>query len=161
MKKIYTIRHAKTERHNTHDDHERQLTKEGQQDSRKLSHYIQANPITPDYIICSDATRTKQTLQPVKQALSADIPIQFSSRLYLASGNELLRFIHEIPEQYHTILLVGHNPGISELLQRLPNDRAEISIFPTSGLALYHYEHATHWQQIEPYKAEFSLLFMP
>ena len=111
---LHLLRHAKTNQVSpTGKDFDRELLPRAFEQITELKQYFAARPISPKYILCSTAKRTRQTLAEL-QALWPNAQILFIDELYLASKQEILSVICALdtPEE---ILVVGHNEGLSEL----------------------------------------------
>lgn len=111
---LHLLRHAKTNQSSpTGKDFDRELLPRALEQITELKQYFATRPITPKYILCSTAKRTRQTLAELK-ALWPNAQMLFRDELYLASKQEILSVICALntPEE---ILVVGHNEGLSEL----------------------------------------------
>ena len=103
---------------------------------------MQREGYLPDLVLCSTATRTRQTLDAVLSAMEAEPAIEFQEELYLADPGEMLDHIRSVPDTVEAVLLVGHNPGTGMLAAALAGDGAPERIhlmrakFPTAGLAI-------------------------
>src|SRR3546814_8779598 len=78
-----------------------------------------------DQVTASPAARVKETLESVETGYGAPLDPHFDRRIYLASAETLLDVIHDTPDNADTLLLVGHNPGLEELVLLLVPDREE------------------------------------
>lgn len=111
---LHLLRHAKTNQVSpTGKDFDRELLPRAFEQITELKQYLTVQAISPKYILCSMAKRTRQTLAEL-QALWPNAQILFKEELYLASKQEILSVICALdtPEE---ILVVGHNEGLSEL----------------------------------------------
>jgi len=95
-----------------------------------------------DYILCSSAARTRQTLESTG-LVTPTVLIDFTSAIYQAHPEELLELVTAAPPADRTLLLVGHAPGVPGLAEKLagPGSNTEAlqnleSKFPTSALAV-------------------------
>jgi len=139
MQKIITIlRHAKAETASAHqDDHERGLTARGMENAGAMGKYMVAQGIAPDRILSSTARRCRETAAVALGGRN----IEYTDKLYLASANETLRLIEQTPETVHSLMLIGHNPGLHQLCLHLAvaGDHALLdglaAAFPTCALA--------------------------
>ena len=116
---LLLLRHAKSDWSTGEPDHERPLSKRGQHDARRMGEWFARNAMPPTLVICSTARRARQTLELFNQ--TADIPgsiIHSSPRLYHAGLQPLLALIGEHRQQ-SSLMLVGHNPGLDQLLVHL------------------------------------------
>nr|WP_242011715.1 histidine phosphatase family protein [Acetobacter oeni] len=98
----------------------RPLTDEGHRLARHRGETMRRTGIVPDLVLCSPALRTRQTyagLLPFGQNARPEIRIE--PTLYLAAPDELLARLRVTPDSVHTVLLVGHNPGLPALARYL------------------------------------------
>ena len=115
---------------------------------------MRAKDLAPDCILCSDATRTLETLECIARSLPDDPPRTFDKKLYLAESATLLQSLRKLDDTYQRILLVGHNPGCQDLARSLVKDRnAELAItmrhkFPTAGLAVLDFD-INQWSDLQ------------
>ena len=118
---LLILRHAKSDRDDdAADDFARPLSARGRRDAPRMGRWLRAHGLRPDLVLSSPALRTRQTTVAVLEAL--DLPgdrLRFDDRLYLADVETLLAVIAECPARTGMLLLVGHNPGLEELLERL------------------------------------------
>ncbi len=111
--RLILMRHAKSDWSMDGEDHDRPLNPRGEASARILGDWLRAEGYLPDEVLCSTSCRTRQTLTLLK--LTA--PIRFEKNLYHASPDTLLKMLRTARGQ--TVLLVGHNPGISSLASGL------------------------------------------
>jgi len=129
-------------------------------------HIVQHAP-RPDLILCSTATRARQTLAPLVRRLVAPAPpIALEKALYLAAEHELMARLRLVPDVAATVLLVGHNDGIWQLAEALA-DRGQADLlaalgekFPTGALATLA-ATAKHWQDLAAGSAELLAFTRP
>lgn len=133
--RLSLLRHGLAEANSPEDDQSRELTAKGFDQARAAAQRLVAisEPL-PDKIIYSPAKRTQQTAE----TLIRNLPLPPSrhvieSRLYLADTLTLWTLIQEHAASAEHLLLVGHNPGLSELAQSL-GVRLPIGELPTGGL---------------------------
>jgi len=86
-----------------------------------------------DLAVVSPATRARSTWDLAAAELAALPPTRIDDRVYAASDDELLAVLRELPDHVKTVVLVGHNPGIEDLVSRLTGGWAPM---PTSALAV-------------------------
>ncbi len=125
MKQIILIRHAVAHDHAEQGgDFARSLKDKGVTDAQKIGAFLQANDYLPDYILSSPAERTKQTATEIHAVLLKDkndhpeiIPeIIYDKNLYLCGAEAYIEAARHVPGDIHSLMLVGHNPDISEFL---------------------------------------------
>jgi phosphohistidine phosphatase len=141
---ILLLRHAKSAwGHPGLDDHDRPLNQRGERAAEAMADHIVRNASRPDLILCSTASRTRQTLAPLLHRLASPAPpISLEKGLYLASEETLLERLRALPEHARTVLLIGHNEGIGELAITMATSGALADLgalhekFPTGALAI-------------------------
>lgn len=115
MKHVILLRHAKSiPLSNDGDDYQRTLNDKGRTDAPKVALAFSYLKIKPDIIICSSATRTRETLALFLPLLPKNSRIVYEDNLYHAPASAILDIIHQY-NQYDNIMIVGHNFGISQL----------------------------------------------
>jgi phosphohistidine phosphatase len=107
-------------------DGERPLTARGRRDATALGAALTEDPplgITgvpaPQRAVCSSAVRTRQTARLVVEAMGGRVPIESLRALYAADVDTLLGHVREIDDGAQSALLIGHNPGVLELVYEL------------------------------------------
>ncbi len=144
MKTLILVRHAKTEPQSFFKpDFDRNLIDKGKSDIVKVALKLSQLNIKPDVILCSSANRTKQTLELLLKTLDVKTEVVETEKLYHASASEILDVLNNY-NQYSSIMVIGHNFGISILANLLSNTGAEE--MPTSGIHILEFENT-----IEPY----------
>jgi phosphohistidine phosphatase len=118
VKKLTLIRHAKSSwNHPDLSDFERPLNPRGRGDLPGLTTRLKQSIPTPDLLIFSGAQRTLETSRPLAEAWQLDSARYLERReAYEASLNSLLMLLQEQPDHCEHLVLVGHNPGMTELL---------------------------------------------
>jgi len=143
VKTVLLLRHAKSAWDAAGPaDHERPLNRRGERAAEAMADHIAKKSPRPDLILCSTATRSRQTLAPLVHRLTAPAPpILLEKGLYLASEGVLLARLQDVPNQAGTVLLIGHNDGIWQTAEVLAGrGRAGLLAalhdkFPTGALA--------------------------
>jgi phosphohistidine phosphatase SixA len=121
VRNIFIARHAKAEFNEEKDDCDRSLTAKGIGDCMDLANSIKSN-IIPQLVICSNAKRSHDTALNIISHLNSDIKLQIIDNLYLASMDDIISLIESIDNQYTDVLIVGHNPAISQLVNACANN---------------------------------------
>lgn len=134
MKTLTLLRHAKSSWKN-HDlaDHQRPLNRRGEKDAPAMAARISGAGIRPSLILSSPALRAWTTAKIVAREIS--YPIEFLQReedLYLADVESLLAFLERQDSKFNSIMLVGHNPGLTDLANFLLPDVTDN--LPTCGV---------------------------
>jgi len=133
MKTLLILRHAKSSRDDASlPDHDRPLSKRGLRDAPRIGHLLCEEGLVPDLILASTAVRALQTATFVAQASRYDRELRTLPELYLAEAAVYLGVVRGLDESHGRILLVGHNPGIEELVLALTGRPEHM---PTAALA--------------------------
>jgi phosphohistidine phosphatase len=120
MKTLYLLRHAKSSwKDETLLDIERPLNGRGRRASHIIGNFLKREKIIPDLVLSSSAVRARQTTDIVITAAKLITDLRFDERIYEADPGRLLEVIKQIEKSKKTVLLVGHNPGLEELLKLL------------------------------------------
>lgn len=130
--RLYLLRHGKSEDHDPAGDHGRRLAPRGEKQSRRIGELLSDLSREPDLVLCSSATRARMTAEAALQAGEWSCTIEFLDELYLAESGTVLREITERGGEVQTLLVCGHEPGLSALASRLLG-RAPLDM-PTGGL---------------------------
>jgi phosphohistidine phosphatase len=143
VKVILLLRHAKSAWGAVGlPDHDRPLSQRGKRAAEAMADHLLAKAPVPDLILCSTATRTRQTLAPLIERLPPPAsPIALENGLYLASEDTLLNRLQDLPESVSTVLMIGHNDGMWHLAEMLAGHGKGTLLaalrekFPTGALA--------------------------
>ena len=119
---------------------------------------------TPDYVISSPAKRALQTAEIACKAMGIKKKNIYRQRhIYLATAEELLHVLADCPQQAQRVMLVGHNPGMEDLLYLLVNGNITIpddgKIMPTATLAVL--QMPDDWQKLDSGTANLEFLVRP
>ena len=147
MKTLMLLRHAKSSWDDeTLEDRERPLNKRGKKTAPLMGHLIRDQELVPELIASSMALRAKDTAEAAAKACGYSGAIAFTDALYLATAGEILRYAQEhTAETLSRILLVGHNPGMEDLVNVLSGRREP---FPTAALAVFRLG-IEKWRELE------------
>ncbi len=144
MKKLILIRHAAAEEYLEETvDFDRNLTVPGKKEAAKMAAFLLSKGSNPQVIISSPALRAITTANVFTASLSLDNP-KVQPSIYEADVNALLQVIYQINAQIEVAALVGHNPGVSNLLYFLTG---EIITMATSSWVEIALEAAT-WTEV-------------
>jgi phosphohistidine phosphatase len=146
MKTLLILRHAKSSWKDDHlPDHDRPLNKRGKQDAPRMGKLLQEKGLVPDLIISSTAKRAQKTAQLVAEESGYDGEIQFDRDLYAFEAAAYLEKLAQIGDQVQIVLLVGHNPGLEELLEQFTGEYLRM---PTAALAQVNLS-VSSWSDID------------
>lgn len=143
MKKLLLIRHAKATHESGYIDFDRPLKQSGMQDAVLMATLLKGQLQIPQIIITSPALRTKTTADIFANQFKLSAPGE-DKRIYEASENTWVKVINNLPNEYDFIGIVGHNPGISQILYYLTSQLKEM---PTCAVAVITFENDS-WQSI-------------
>lgn len=153
MKRLLILRHAKSSWAEPGlNDRERPLNKRGRRAAPRMGKRMARKGYRPEGIVCSPALRSRETLELVLPHLGARIPVRMEPRLYLATARQLLAVLHELPESWDSTLVIGHNPGLEELVRLLRDPGTSPceapAKFPTAALAVFDVP-VTGWNRVD------------
>lgn len=132
MKTLLLMRHGKSSwKDESLEDYERPLKKRGKKDSKKMAKVLIENDLIPDLILSSSATRARETVEIVAEALEFQNRIVFYDELYMGEPRDIIHALNHLTDDYNTVMIVGHNPGLEAYLQIVDG---EIEALPTAGL---------------------------
>lgn len=164
MLRLWLLRHAKSAWDDPElDDFARPLSPRGKKACRALARHMAERGLQPDLVLCSPATRTKQTWERLEKRLSFNRPpkvpgeplARFEPSLYLAESPVLLSLVRAAPTAIRELMLIGHNPGLEDFASSLTGSSAGDALdrlkdkYPTGGLAELTFT-AKSWAQVQP-----------
>ncbi|HZW76727.1 MAG TPA: histidine phosphatase family protein [Flavobacteriaceae bacterium] len=139
MKILYLLRHAKASWDENVDDHGRKLKKRGKNDAVLVAEEVVKKLSPPEKIISSDAERARATAEVFKSMWEIkDADFIMEPRLYDFQGGEVLKFLKEVDDHVHSLMLVGHNYAFTAIANRLGNER--IDEIPTCGFVMLRFD---------------------
>jgi phosphohistidine phosphatase len=142
VRTLLLFRHAKAKPAKPQrDDIDRPLSPTGREATKQIGHWIQEYGIPIDWVICSPASRTRETLSIARYFFDIQQEhIVIDEQLYLASLDRLLTLLAKAPKEPRNLMLVGHNPGMEDLLTYLCGEdlprTARGKLMPTATLAV-------------------------
>jgi phosphohistidine phosphatase len=166
MKHLILMRHASAGP--GEDDRARPLSPEGLSEAQRMGPALEklsARGFRPERALVSPSRRTRETLAGVRAAL-ASLAAEEDETLYLASPGRLLARLQQLPDATSQVLLVGHNPGLAELLDWLVG-RAEADVLLRAARGLAPAACAAlripteRWRELEPACAELVAFLRP
>ena len=147
MKRVLLLRHGKSKRGPEYDtDFERPLAGRGKRDSVKLGEHLVQQDLVPDLIYSSPAQRARQTAERCAEAAGYGGEIWFHDALYMGGVDAYLGLLAATDDTVITVLFVGHNPDMAEMVETLSRRWARM---PTAALARIEFE-VEHWGDIVP-----------
>jgi len=119
--------------------------------------------LRPQLVVCSSAVRARETLTRMLPSLGEpDVWIEVT--LYAASAETLLARVRSLPDEVDDAMLVGHNPGLMDLVMLLAGpgpqrDRASVNV-PTGALVVLE-TGVTHWSSVSAGTASLTTFVVP
>jgi phosphohistidine phosphatase len=155
VKRVTLLRHAKAHLPNfARDDKDRPLSPRGERDAPMMGMRLSAIRARPSLILTSPAKRATATARLVADTLRYPLEfLQHEPALYMASPPEILAVLGEQDDKFSDILLVGHNPGLTDLANQLLPD-LHLDNIPTAGLVVVELD-AEHWSDLAHASARF------
>jgi len=149
MKRLLLLRHAKAvPATDPLADSARSLADRGERDARHIGERLREQRLYPKLIVASPAARALQTAQLVAAAVDyAPEAIALENRLYLAQPAAIVDIVAAQSAGVETLLVVGHNPGLSELVLELLPD-FDVEDLPTAAIVGLDYANANAWSQV-------------
>lgn len=143
MRRLILFRHAKSDwSGGAIDDHDRPLAPRGRRVAGPMGAWLAGRGFRPDLVICSTALRARSTWDLAKAAFAPTPKTERSREIYESSAASLLDAVRRTPDGVQTLMLVGHNPGLEDLIDLLaaggdPEARRALSVkFPTAAIAV-------------------------
>ncbi len=145
------MRHAKSSWKNKDlEDYQRPLNKRGKRDASFMGKVLKKRGVFFDIIISSSAKRAYQSAKRVAKEIEYDKKILKDKKLYLISFEEFLDYIKNLDDKYTSVLIIGHNPGISKLFSYLTGKESKM---PTAAIGALEFK-GDSWRDIEEREIE-------
>jgi phosphohistidine phosphatase len=166
MRRLFLIRHAKTEPHIGRDDYQRRLTDRGRADARRVAAALAARKMLPEVLVHSGAARAKETAEIFAGEWKRKVDLREEPGLYDANLASLLALTRALPNDRQRVGLVGHNPGFAELATALtgsgsePEMRRLAAKYPTGAVAAVDFS-VRRWEDVERNSGTLALYLTP
>ena len=167
MKTLCLLRHAHSDPAASHDidDHDRVLSVRGLLEAENVGAFMKEQGILPDALFCSSSMRTRETariaLAELYKGGMDSIAGRFDRDLYLAPPDIIVDEIREADDRFSKLIIVGHNPGLEDLAEKLARNGGEvIGKFPPSALAVFDCD-IDKWRDFSGKKTVLKTVFMP
>ncbi|HPT50019.1 MAG TPA: histidine phosphatase family protein [Accumulibacter sp.] len=150
-KTLLILRHGKSDWTTGQEDFSRPLVARGQLGSQKIGAWIKSQKLQPDYVLSSPAARARGTTEVACQAMGLPLKkVCWDQRIYAAPVDALLASLADCPKNARCVMLVGHNPGLEELVHYLSQDPIDIpedgKMLPTAALARLEFD--AEWSKL-------------
>lgn len=147
---LVILRHAKAEQPDGKADVDRSLTDRGRADAGAAGEWLAANGYVPDVVLSSPARRTRETWHGVAGALPSAPDVRYERELYHGGVEEALALVTAVGDEAGTVLVIGHNPTLSQLSALLDQSTPGADL-RTAGLAVHTFDGP--WQRCGPRRA--------
>lgn len=139
MKNLILMRHVEAQPDDARiADRERVVSGRGLKQLDDLCQHIDKKMEGLQLVLCSNARRTRQTLEGIKKMLPSHVKIMFEDNLYQASEGYLLERIRRIDDSVSTAMVIAHNPGLQRFLsQTTMQDGKTAPVFSTGSVAFF------------------------
>ena len=146
MKTLLILRHGKSSwKHPGLADHDRPLNGRGRHDAPRVGRLLREEGLVPDRIVSSTAIRARATADLVADHAGCSRRAKKNRELYLASGPDILRVLRNVGGRASRLLVVGHNPGLEELVAGLTGCAV---MLPTAALVEVRLE-VDEWSKLD------------
>ncbi|MGH6666031.1 MAG: SixA phosphatase family protein [Pseudolabrys sp.] len=157
MRRLLLLRHAKAERAEPgQHDRARGLIERGRKDAARIGAYMAGHGLIPDRVVLSPSARTQETWKNAAAAFKPAPAAMSAERLYNATPHDIVGVIKDAPAAAHTVMLIGHNPGLHEAALLLiasgdidARERLREKL-PTSGLVIIDFAF-DDWSKVHPH----------
>jgi phosphohistidine phosphatase len=163
-RELLLLRHGKSDWSTGVDDYHRPLKDRGKRGAQRIGVWLAQQNAVPDLIVTSPAERALVTAQKLCKAMGfGDAGIQRDRRIYAAGIDELLAVLSDCPQDAGRVMLVGHNPGLEELLVWLARETVPVTddgkLLPTATLA--RLQMPADWQALKAGCARLDSITLP
>jgi phosphohistidine phosphatase len=167
MRRLLLLRHAKAERSDPGSkDISRVLIERGRKDAAKIGAYMAGHALIPDRVVLSPSARTRETWKYAATAFKPAPAAASAERLYDATPHDIIGIIRDSPVSAHTLMLIGHNPGLHEAALMLiasgdidTRERLREGL-PTSGLVIVDFAF-DDWSKVHPHSGRLERFVSP
>jgi phosphohistidine phosphatase len=167
MRRLILFRHAKAESSEPGaQDRARALVERGRKDAAKIGAYMAGHAFVPDRVVLSPASRTQETWKAASTAFRPVPAAMTVEQLYDATPHGIFAAIKDTPASAHTLLVVGHNPGLHEVAAMLiasgdidTRERLREKL-PTSGLVIIDFAF-DDWSKLHPQSGRLERFVSP
>lgn len=155
-RRLILLRHAKSAWPDDVPDHDRPLAPRGRRDAPAAGRWLRTSELVPDRVMCSTATRARETWRLAEEQIGAHPQTVFEDRAYGASVADLLDLARRTPAAVRTLLIVGHDPAMRGLTLELADDPsrdaeaealARVRVkYPTAAIAVLSF--SGNWPEV-------------
>ena len=164
-RELLILRHAKSDWNSGNSsDFKRPLAKRGKKDAPRIGEWLYREGLVPDLVVSSPAERARQTAEKVCKSMDYKKKrIRWDEQIYAGNLTSLLGVLGRCPSEARIVLLVGHNPGLEDLVLYLAGDDVEEpadgKLLPTATLV--RLETGDDWSKLDPGSAQLITITRP
>ncbi len=167
MRRLMLLRHAKSDWSvDGQRDFDRTLSNRGRDAATLMGRYMSEHGLVPDHILVSPARRTRETWELIAPTFDRQPAFGYEPRLYEAPPSRLLEVLREVDPAIHTLMLIGHNPGMQEVAAGLvatgetESRQRLLEKFPTCALAIVDFA-IDDWRALRPGAGRLDRFVLP
>ena len=162
MKTLYIARHAKSSWDDMQvSDHDRKLLPVGKNRTKKIARWLKEHKVFPDKIISSTAVRAYKTACLLAQGMGfPEEKTEKKTTLYNADTEDIMEIIYALPDTVEKVMVVGHNPAFTVLVNLFLDWEHQIDNLPTSGVAAILFD-TNKWEETDQAKYQVEFLITP
>lgn len=148
---LILTRHAKSDWDDTTlDDHDRALNERGRKSADAMGLWLAGNGLVPETILCSTATRTRETCARISASLMPKPRAVFLPGLYLSGAQNMLYLLNKHGHG-QTVMMIAHNPGtaiMAGMLAEGPVSHPDFGRYPTCFTSVFRFD-ANAWSGVD------------
>ncbi len=135
-------------------DFARPLAPRGRKAAPRMGAWMASQGLMPDLVLCSAARRARETLALALPKMGSSPQVEFREDFYMASPRHVLSVVKRLPDTVRHVLVVGHNPCLEMLAERLVGEGDALDLkalrrkFPTAALAVIAFPDTASWADI-------------
>ena len=136
-------------------DFDRPLNKRGEKAAVTMGRWVKRNGLTFDHVVASPAVRVTETIDQFVKGTGGRMDPNWDRRIYLASSATLMDVLRDQADAHRNLLMVGHNPGLEDLVFDLCPDDGKSPLrdlvwekYPTAAIAQMSLD-IEHWADVE------------
>ncbi len=161
MKKLILFRHAKSSwDDSTISDHDRPLAEKGIKTAPIMGKFAKKEKLIPDKIICSTAVRARQTLDLFIKTAGIKVETEYNECIYSQDKTKIIKIIQSQEDALRSIMIVGHNPDLEELVEYFTGETFPYPKFSTAGIAVLEF-NVDSWKKVEEKKGKLVIFKSP
>jgi phosphohistidine phosphatase len=162
MKTLYIVRHAKSSWDDMDlDDFERPLNERGKRDAPTMGKRLKEKAIVVDQILSSPAKRALSTAKRIAKVLEyKNEHIKTDQRLYHANHEVIISVLRSVKDKFDTVMIFGHNPGLTDFVNDLMKDKKLIDNVPTCGVVAFELPIEA-WSELQSRTGKFLFFDFP